>query len=407
MAKYTQSRSFRTPSFLWKQTSGTLVLSVLIGSNSQIVAMATESQSGTNSDKIAVTSSPGTVFDASINTNENSGAEDSTEEGSDAWSTSSSDAGLNKSAANSSCSNESQSDANLKESQETQATPSTGESPNSQTNANPSGSTNSPTSSNPSGSPNSQTSTSQPKDPIRIDNDFSKEPEREDYYKEAGNFLIKPDTMFNAVAGQGQRFIMQNDPSAFVLPDSGCRFYKRRDQLVMHKGKMILIAGSRSNLELRTDFGEIDVPQKSAAIVEYRDDGIMRVYGIQGKAAVLTFRIAYRPYTYAADKGDEICVSKNETEKSRIIPKDGIEREEDLNIMPLYGATLYKSHLDLRELVEGEQLLDSNGSDDPLGRRIVSIKQQAKPLKRKKGSNESNDINSQLAFARKRHDLPL
>lgn len=246
---------------------------------------------------------------------------------------------------------------------------------------------------------------SEEKELVRIEDDFSKEPEKENNCKSAGNFEIEPDTMFTAALGVGQRFVMQNDSTAFVLADCGTKFYKRRDQLVMHQGKIILIAGAKKNLELRTDFGEIDVPQKSAAIVEFKSDGIMKVYGIQGKATVLTFRIAFRPYTYTTDKGDELCVTKSETEKENIIPKDGIEREEELNMMPLYGATLYKSHLDLKELVEREQLLVSDESSDPFMRRISSIKQQAKPLKRKKGARDNNDINAQLAFVRKRHEL--
>ncbi len=225
------------------------------------------------------------------------------------------------------------------------------------------------------------------------------EPEAIQVQNAVGTFLVTSKNSYIA-KGAGQHFVLEEDQTTFLIGKDGTRFYAKGRRIVMHKGKAIAFVGKYQSLDFITDFGEVEVPKRSSAIIEFTDDGVLRVDNLEGKPLIITFRINYRPFTYSAARGEEFCVASDACyDKSKLVPNDGVEREKSPYFFDIDGTCMCKNRFDEKMMLEQEALLlcDPDANEET-AKRIATLKKRAKHLKRFEGAEPEAYYGKQLAY---------
>lgn len=223
--------------------------------------------------------------------------------------------------------------------------------------------------------------------------------------KGAGIYILKEKVNYLS-GGPGQHFSLPDNPGSMLLGDSGSKFSQEKKIIVLDSGKLIAMVGSKRPIDIITKFAEVEVPRRTAAMIQETPEGILRIDNLQGKSLTLTFRVGHYPYTFTADRGQEIClIPKEEFDQKKLVADDGIERAT-LSTPEISGVTLAKSYFDQRMMVSQEPLLALNpySCDPEAFKLIANLKKHARPMVRQKGIAPEPAVFEQLASLVRRPD---
>lgn len=224
----------------------------------------------------------------------------------------------------------------------------------------------------------------------------------------AGIFVLKEKTIYTT-SRQGQEFHLPENPETILFGAAGSTFKEpknRKDAVILQHGRLLAMTGRFRNFDLLTNFGEVEVPKATYAIVQYTPEGILRIENLLGNSLTLTFRIGYRPYALTAAKGDEICIiADEEFDPKLLVPNDGVEREStDCYYIP--GCQIQRHRFDQKMFVERDDLISSTAGASPEAiERIRALKKKVRPLPRSKGMMRERQNSEQLAIAPRRRKI--
>lgn len=225
-----------------------------------------------------------------------------------------------------------------------------------------------------------------------------------DECKNLGIYLIKEKTIY-ATRGIGQEFHIP-DSNTVLIGEKGTHFNEaklRKSTIIMKTGKIFAMTGKKEYFDLITHFGEIRMAGDCHAVVQYTEDGVLRMRNLMGSLMVLTFRVGHHPYAITAGNGQEICIVENDTyDREKLVPLDGVEREKMWSeYVP--GCLVDTNRFDQKAMVEREALLTCTSDNSPETiKRIESLKKHARPLPRSKDMTSEPAVGVQLALAPRR-----
>jgi hypothetical protein len=212
-------------------------------------------------------------------------------------------------------------------------------------------------------------------------------------------YVIKPKVTYIA-RGYVQEFRIEPAPETALLVQSGTSLQAdkhRPDALIMSEGRVLAITGKHEQIDLITDFGEVEVPKSTFAIIEYTPEGIIRIENLMGNSMTWTFRMGHIPYTFSAASGDEIFgIQDEEVDPKYLPPEDGVYREQRESYV-VQGCQVKRTVFDQKMMVEREHLLLYKAESEDLAERIAFLKKKAKPFPSSRGMEREPLSREQLA----------